>query len=56
MCIRDRNYGGRPEIVRAVRQLAQQVAEGTLKPEDITEEMMKMCIRDRCCSSCPDGG
>ncbi len=34
------NYGGRPEIVRAARQLAQQVAEGTLKPEDITEEMM----------------
>ena len=29
------NYGGRPEIVRAARQLAQQVAEGTLKPEDI---------------------
>jgi undecaprenyl diphosphate synthase len=26
--------------VRAARQLAQQVAEGTLKPEDITEEMM----------------
>ena len=34
------NYGGRPEIVRAARQLAQQVAEGTLRPEDITEEMM----------------
>ena len=34
------NYGGRPEIVRAARQLAQQVAAGTLKPEDITEEMM----------------
>ena len=25
------NYGGRPEIVRAARQLAQQVAEGTLQ-------------------------
>ena len=31
------NYGGRDEIVHGVRKLASQVAEGTLKPEDITE-------------------
>ena len=34
------NYGGRPEIVRAARQLAQLVKEGKLEPQDITEEMM----------------
>lgn len=31
------NYGGRDEIVRAVRTLAGQVKEGTLSPEKITE-------------------
>ena len=34
------NYGGRPEIVRAARQLAELVKEGKLEPQDITEEMM----------------
>ena len=34
------NYGGRPEIVRAARQLAEKVKAGKLQPEDITEEMM----------------
>ena len=34
------NYGGRPEIVRAARQLAERVKAGELQPEDITEEMM----------------
>lgn len=34
------NYGGRQEIVRAARQLARQVKEGKLRPEDITEEAM----------------
>ena len=32
------NYGGRPEIVRAARLLAQQVAAGQLAPDQITEE------------------
>ncbi len=32
------NYGGRDEIVRASRKLAQAVAAGELKPEDITED------------------
>ena len=34
------NYGGRPEIVRAARQLAEKVKAGELQPEGITEEMM----------------
>lgn len=32
------NYGGRDEIVRAVRRLADDVAEGSLRAEDITED------------------
>lgn len=32
------NYGSRDEIVRAVRKVAQECKEGTLSPEDITEE------------------
>ncbi|MCP2030716.1 undecaprenyl diphosphate synthase [Okibacterium sp. HSC-33S16] len=35
MCV---NYGGRTEITDAVRQLAEQVAAGTLKPSGITEK------------------
>ena len=31
------NYGGRDELVRAVRKLAVQVKEGTLAPEEITQ-------------------
>ncbi len=34
------NYGGRDEIVRAVKTLASRVAEGTLKQEEITEQMI----------------
>ena len=32
------NYGGRDEIVRAVRRLADSVASGSLRAEEITEE------------------
>lgn len=35
LCI---NYGGRDEIKNAVRALAKQVQDGTLKPEDITDD------------------
>lgn len=35
LCI---NYGGRDEIKNAVRTLAKQVQDGTLKPENITED------------------
>ena len=32
------NYGGRWDIARAVRQLARQVADGVLRPEDVSED------------------
>lgn len=32
------NYGGRDELRRAAAQIAQQVQEGVLRPEEITEE------------------
>ena len=34
------NYGGRDEIVRAVRKLADKVKAGELQPEDIDEDMI----------------
>lgn len=34
------NYGGRDEIVKATQKIAQKVQEGTLKIEDITEEVL----------------
>ena len=34
------NYGARDEIVHAAKALARKVQEGTLSPEDITEEMI----------------
>ena len=42
------NYGGRHEIVSAAQTAAKDVAEGRIKPEDITEEYMSglMYTRD----------
>lgn len=34
------NYGGRDEIVRAVRHLAEEVKEGVLLPKDINEQVL----------------
>lgn len=34
------NYGGRDEMVRAVKKLADDVKAGTLNPDDITEELL----------------
>ena len=34
------NYGGRAELTRAARLLAEQVQQGTIKPEDIDEERL----------------
>ncbi len=34
------NYGGRQEIARAARRLAQQVADGTLAPAAVTAELL----------------
>ena len=38
------NYGGRDEIVRAMRNMAMQVKEGTLDPTDINEELFSQCL------------
>lgn len=38
------NYGGRWDITQAVNQLCREVAEGTLGPEQITEEMLQQRI------------
>lgn len=34
------NYGGRDEVARATKRLAQDVAAGRLKPEDVNEETL----------------
>lgn len=34
------NYGGRWDITQAVRQLAEQMREGSLQPEEISEELI----------------
>ncbi|MEX0584708.1 MAG: polyprenyl diphosphate synthase [Natronospirillum sp.] len=38
------NYGGRWDITQAARRLAQEVAEGRLKPEQVTAERLDKCI------------
>ncbi len=38
------NYGGRWDIAQAARQLAQQVADGTLQPDEITEERLNQMV------------
>ncbi len=35
------NYGGRDELVRAARSLAEKTASGELRPEDIDEDMLE---------------
>ena len=35
------NYGSRDEIARGMRRLAQDAAEGKIKPEDVDEEMVE---------------
>ena len=34
------NYGGRDDVTRAVRGLAEKAARGEIRPEDITEQMI----------------
>lgn len=41
------NYGGRQEILHAAQQLAQRVKEGTLEPQQITEELFSDCLYTR---------
>lgn len=38
------NYGGRDEIVRAVKKLAEQVKAGTLSPEEIDEAILSQTL------------
>ena len=38
------NYGGRDEILRAVKQISQKVSQGELTQEEITEEVFSSCI------------
>jgi len=38
------NYGGREEIVRAVQQAAQSIADGTLNPADLGEESFEALL------------
>lgn len=47
------NYGGRDEVARATRRLAQDVAEGRLKPEDVGEETLPRYL-DTCLLPDPD--
>ena len=35
------NYGGRDELARAVGRLAKRIADGSLKPEEITEQALE---------------
>ncbi len=38
------NYGGRAEITEAVRKIGTQIAQGSLKPEDISEELVSGAV------------
>ena len=38
------NYGGRDELTRAIRVLAQDVAEGRLAPQDLTDAMISQTL------------
>jgi undecaprenyl diphosphate synthase len=38
------SYGGRNELVDAARKMAGMVADGKIKPEDITQELMVSCL------------
>ncbi len=47
------NYGGRDEVSRATRRLAQDVADGRLRPEDVDEETLPRYL-DTCVLPDPD--
>lgn len=38
------NYGGRDELVRSVRKLAERVLQGELQPADLNEAMVEACM------------
>ncbi len=41
------NYGGRDEVARATKRLAQDVADGVLRPEDVDEETLPKYLDTR---------
>ncbi len=41
------NYGGRDEVARATKRLAQDVADGALQPEDVDEETLPKYLDTR---------
>mgnify|MGYP000306317549 CR=1 FL=1 len=41
------NYGGRDEVARATKRLAQDVADGKLRPEDVDEETLPRYLDTR---------
>lgn len=47
------NYGGRDEIKRAVQKIAQEVKDGVLSPEEISQETIEGCL-DTCGIPEPD--
>ena len=47
------NYGGRDEVARATKRLAQEVADGKLKPEDVDESTLTRLL-DTCVLPDPD--
>ncbi|MFP4238027.1 polyprenyl diphosphate synthase [Rhodosalinus sp.] len=47
------NYGGRDEVARATRRLAEDVARGHLRPEDVNEETLPRYL-DTCVLPDPD--
>ncbi len=47
------NYGGRDEVARATQRLAQDVADGKLKPEEVNEETLPKYL-DTCVLPDPD--
>jgi len=47
------NYGGRDEVARATRRLAQDVADGKLSPEDVGQETLPRYL-DTCVLPDPD--
>ncbi|KEI01419.1 isoprenyl transferase [Clostridium botulinum] len=38
------NYGGRDEIINAMKEIGERIQEGTLSPEDINEELISQCL------------
>ena len=42
------NYGGRHELVHAMRRMASEAAQGRLDPDEITEDRVCLLYTSRC--------